>query len=249
MASSRWSQLAKRARGSVRDAASRRGLEITRNSYAKRLGRLMRLLDVDVVLDIGANTGQYGRYLRQIGYDGRILSLEPLSGAFAALQRNAAADASWDVVRAAVSDRPGTLSMNISGNSVSSSTLPMLDAHSCVDPESVYVGSEEVPSLTIDDLVRDHGVDPERSFLKIDVQGYEGVALDGAAQSLPRFRGAALELSLLPLYAGQSLMPANVARMDALGYDLWLVEPGFWDPATSRTLQCDGVFVRRGLLA
>ena len=49
----------------------------------------LRSLGVDVVLDVGANSGQYASRLREAGFDGRIASFEPLSGPFSRLQRSA----------------------------------------------------------------------------------------------------------------------------------------------------------------
>jgi hypothetical protein len=69
--------------------------------------------------------------------------------------------------------------------------------------------------------------------------------LDGAAQTLSRFAGVRTEMSLVPLYEGQALMPDIVSCLDERGFDLWFVERGFTDPRTRRMLQLDGVFFRR----
>jgi hypothetical protein len=102
-----------------------------------------------------------------------------------------------------------------------------------------------VPATTVDDLVARHGLVPEVTLLKIDVQGYERAVLDGAAATLGQFRAVRTELSLVPLYDGQPLLAQMVEYLAGQGLDLWLIEPGFSEPVTRRLLQLDGVFVRR----
>lgn len=237
--------LAQRRRVLFRRAANRLGLDITRHPYGHRLVRMLRLLGTETIVDIGANEGQYARYLRDSGFAGRIVSVEPLARPFQRLARRAAADPDWETVHSAVSDRPGSLTIHVSANSVSSSALPMLAAHARVDPNSTYVDDERVPATTVDRLVEECGIDPSTSLLKIDVQGLESAVLDGASATLVSFAAVELELSLVPLYDEESLMAELVSRMEDARFDLWILEPGFWDVATSRTLQCDGVFVNR----
>jgi FkbM family methyltransferase len=71
---------------------------------------------VDLVVDVGANIGQYGRLLRDWGYDGRILSFEPMRDEYAVLSRVADADGWWETVRSA---DDGELAIHVTGNSLS----------------------------------------------------------------------------------------------------------------------------------
>ena len=69
--------------------------------------------------------------------------------------------------------------------------------------------------------------------------------LAGAAGFLDRIRGLQIEMSLQPLYEGQVLWQEMIAQVEPKGYRLWALVPGFFDPATGRLLQCDGVFFRQ----
>ncbi len=64
---------------------------------------------------------------------------------------------------------------------------------------------------------------------------------------LDRTLAVQLEMSLLPLYEGEVLMPQIYTGMCAKGFDLWDVEPNFRDPATGRLLEFDGIFTRRSV--
>ena len=191
----------------LRAGINRAGFDLHRDHFRSRFVAFLRDRDIDAVLDVGANTGQFGQALRQAKFAGRILSVEPLSAAYEALAARAGSDPRWDTERAAVSDAPGTITMNVSGNSVSSSVLPMLDTHADAAPASRYVSVEEVSATTVDELMRRHRLRAETTLLKIDVQGYEKAVLDGAAATLARIGGVKTELSLVPLYDGRRCSP------------------------------------------
>jgi FkbM family methyltransferase len=229
----------------IRRLVNRSGFDVVRDGFRHRFVFALQQHGVDSVLDIGANVGQFGQELRRAKFAGRILSVEPLGEAYRRLEAGLADDPRWAAERAAVSDRPGTLTMNVAGNSVSSSVLPMRSEHVDAAPGARYVDTEEVVATTVDDLMHRHRLDPASTLLKIDVQGYEKSVLDGAAQTLPEFAAVRTEMSLVPLYDGQALMPEIVAYLDERGFDLWFLERGFTDPHTRRMLQLDGVFFRR----
>lgn len=92
--------------------------------------RLMASEGVDVVLDVGANTGQFAGRIREAGYSGAIVSFEPLGDACLGLRRRAAADPAWEVRRLALGDHDAQATeINVSRNSVSSSLLSMGARH------------------------------------------------------------------------------------------------------------------------
>jgi FkbM family methyltransferase len=234
----------------VRTAAKQMGLELHRyipvHSQAAQLQAMLAFHGVDLVLDVGANTGQFGRELRKhIGYAGRIVSFEPTVAAHRELVSNAKGDPLWEIVeRCAIGATEGVIDINVSANSVSSSVLPMLDSHVSAAPDSNYTSVEKVPLHPLDSLAPKWLRESRSALLKIDTQGFEAEVLKGAEQTLLRVQGLQLELSLVPLYSGQVLMPELMAEIAALGFELWASYPAFCDARSGRLLQVDATFFR-----
>jgi FkbM family methyltransferase len=202
----------------------------------------------DVILDIGANTGQFAQGLRANGYLGHIISFEPLSDAHATLVATAASDPLWDVAeRCAVGASDTRGDINIAGNSYSSSLLPMLDLHRQAAPESAYQGTEPCRIITLDSYIEQTFSDPTTTFgLKIDTQGYEKQVLAGLKRNHDRVKVIVCEMSLAPLYADGPGMSELCHLLAELGYRCVALGPEFEDPRTGELLQANGVFVKRG---
>jgi FkbM family methyltransferase len=200
---------------------------------------------VDLVFDVGANTGQFSSTLLSLGYAGRLVSFEPSSNAHELLSRAATKYPNWRVhPRVAIGDTEGNVVLNVSANSVSSSLLPMLTSHSAVASGSEYVTSERVAVRTLDALAPPYLSDIRMPFLKIDTQGFEWQVLDGATRTLPLLCGVTCELSLVALYDGQRLWKELMSRLEEHNFQLWSLERGFTDKTCGRTLQIDATFFR-----
>lgn len=232
-----------RAKLAVRSVLHRVDLEVSKGAHPNRVARTLRARGIDTVLDVGANVGQFSAMLRSAGFDGRIVSCEPLEAAHRELVRRAARDSKWQPVRTAVGREQGTIEINVSANSFSSSVLDMTDAHLTSAPGSDYIKSETVGLTTVRDLVAEHAITPGRTLLKIDTQGFESEVLAGAGDLLDQFAAVQLELSFVELYAGQQLYDDLYGLMRGHGFRLHILEPGFSD-ASGRLMQCDGLFVR-----
>jgi FkbM family methyltransferase len=229
------------------------GLDVLRYPESDPLHGLNRFLShlaVDLVVDVGANDGGYAVALRRLGYHGHIVSFEPLSEPFARLTARAADDPEWTTVQCALGDREGEEVVHVAGNSeASSSVLPMLAVHVEAAPPSVYHRDETVQMRRLDTTLPGiFEMGGHRTFLKIDVQGYERAVIEG---SDGLFRdgllvGVQAEMSFVPLYEGQMLWRETVGVLESRGYELVSLLPGFTDPRSGRLLQADGVFARRG---
>jgi FkbM family methyltransferase len=216
------------------------------SSEAARLAQQLSVHQIDVVFDVGANTGQFAEYLRDAGFYGRIVSFEPSAAAHSALSKFARRDANWIVApRMALGDHAGTITLHLAGNSASSSVLPMLPSHTSAATESRYIGSETVDLRALDSVSADFITDTERVFLKLDVQGFEHKVLQGAERFLRRVTGIQIELSLVPLYDGDRLFHSMVHDLEERGYEMWSLIPGLVDPGTGRLLQLDAIFFRK----
>ena len=81
-------------KSAIRTAFRKLGLEVHRylpsSSPSAQLVASLRKFDIDLVLDVGANKGQFASEIRQCGYAGRIVSFEPLSQAHGELLRSCA---------------------------------------------------------------------------------------------------------------------------------------------------------------
>lgn len=233
----------------VKDLALKFGVEMNRynpkQSQSARLAKHLRQHNIELVLDVGANDGGYGRHLRKIGYEKDIISFEPLSDAHKLLITSAMGDSRWHVApQMAIGEFDGEITINIAGNSTSSSILNMESQHEDAAPQSRYIGSEQIPIHKLDTFAHPLLLSHSNIFLKIDTQGYEMQVLEGGKNLLNRISGVQVEMSLIPLYHGQRLYLDVIGYLTSLGFELWNVIPGFTDPRTGRMLQMDGVFFR-----
>lgn len=228
----------------LRTVLYRRNLDLVRHPFPVKVATCCEHIGVNTVIDVGANVGQFGSALRSAGFTGRIVSCEPIPDAFRDLSRRVGRDSRWTAVRTAVGAGMGTLEINVAANSYSSSALVVNSTHTSAAPDSRTVATTQAPMTTVAELIAEHDVDPARTLLKIDTQGFEGEVLDGAGPLLDRFGALQLELSLVSLYDGQPLARELTSRIEAAGFDLYILGDGFSDDRTGRTLQYDALFVR-----
>ena len=201
---------------------------------------------MSIVFDVGANEGQWASGLRKWGYAGMIVSFEPLEDACVALGLAARRDSSWAALNVALGAVAERRPLHVAGNSWSSSLLDMQDAHVSAAPESAYVADQDVRVSTLDEVCRGRLRPEARAYLKLDVQGFERAVLRGAQKTLEQVDGIELELSVTPLYRGQTLYREMLDFLETLGFGLVGLSEGFTDPHTGRLLQFDAVFERSG---
>jgi FkbM family methyltransferase len=229
--------------------ARRLGYDLTPRKKAKpleaQLAALLERFAIACVLDVGANAGQYGDTLRAWGYRGRIVSFEPVAAAHARLELRAAADRDWHVApRMALGAKDGEATIEVSADSDMSSILPQTELLRRLSPSSRVVGRERVPIRCLDGLTKEYVKPGERTFLKVDTQGFEAEVLAGARELLPMLQGIQLEMSLVRCYEGERDFRELIDDLARAGFSPWLFLPGYFEHKLARQLQLDGVFMR-----
>jgi FkbM family methyltransferase len=209
--------------------------------------KLMQHHGIDLVLDVGANKGQYAESLLQNGFDGKVISFEPLSSVHAQLTKNAKKYANWMVApRCAVGAEETIIDMNITENLVSSTALKMLDTHLEGAKESRVIGTEKAELKTLNSFYEDYVKGHSSVYLKIDVQGFEREVLKGSSQLFPHLKGVEIEMSMVPLYENQDwLFKEILDEFTSQGFKLMSISPAFTDIKTGQILQCDGIFIKQ----
>jgi FkbM family methyltransferase len=206
----------------------------------------LRLFKAGAVIDLGANEGQYASALRRHGWREPILSIEPIPAVHERLSARAAADPAWMVLPPmAVAAEAGEALLEVSAESDMSSLLPQTPLLRRISPTSALTERLCVRCERLDSL----DLPAVPLFLKLDLQGGEAAALAGATRLMPRLVGLQVEMSLVELYAGEALWRETVDRLEALGFVLHLLIPGYYERKLGRQLQVDGVFYRRDLSA
>lgn len=209
----------------------------------RRLLQYLERNNINIVLDVGANVGQFAQQLYHIGFKGKIISFEPQKEAFNKLQQRANG-INWIAVNCALGEHKSVATINNAANSVSSSLLPILEEHTKVAKKSAYVSTEEIQVSTVDDYLLEHNISAAEVFFKIDTQGFENKVINGAKNSLQHIKALQLEMSVVPLYEGELLFDDMKNKIENYGFSLLSVVSGLANEATGKLLQIDAVFVK-----
>lgn len=196
-----------------------------------------------LVLDVGANRGQFALVAARRFPQAALVCFEPLAKPRETLERALRWHPSLDVIAYAVSTHAGEADFVISRADDSSSLLPMTETQAQHFPGTEATGRTMVRTAPLDELVA-----PERRLrpclLKIDVQGVELDVINGASSVLGVVDSVLVECSFVELYRGQALAGEIVDALHGRGFLLTALCSPVAD-RSGRVLQADLLFERR----
>lgn len=180
----------------------------------------IRQLNIQTIIDIGANKGQFAQKMRRYFPQAQIFAFEPLPLPYQQLQQWG--DRQPNRVRTfnlALGDRVDKLEINSHVLfTASSSLLPTTKL--C---ESLYPMVREQERIIVHQSTLDREMErfarklrPEL-LVKIDVQGYEDRVIRGGEKMLGQAKACILEISLDGLYEGQCQFRDIFPLLDNLG--------------------------------
>jgi FkbM family methyltransferase len=177
---------------------------------------------IDCVLDVGANVGQFGAFLRRNGYRGKITSFEPVKAVFDQLTARARADGNWDTFNFALGASPGRAIINVSKNTKFSSFRKLRESAASFDQSSAVETTESVEVRTLDDVAKSMN---GQMLVKVDTQGFERQVIEGGRATLPRLQGVVLELPVVSLYENSWKLPEAIEFMAGLDFVIAQLQP------------------------
>lgn len=188
--------------------------------WLRQLGALLNEFRIDLVIDGGANTGQYASTLLGFsGYAGEVHSYEPLSQEFGVMKQYESHYAGWKMFNMAIGDVEGESEIVINGEV--SSLLPKTETLDRLTGGAKPERREKVSVRRVDTLYGDVLRDSSRRvMLKLDVQGFEERALRSAGEHLAAFKLIQIELSGVALYKGDVRIPGAISMLEEAGFTL-----------------------------
>jgi len=208
-----------------------------------QLAGIIRRRKIECILDVGANRGQFARYMGLQGVKGTIYSVEPVPAAFAQLADAAGHDDNWHVYNVALSDRSGTASLNVGANDQTSSLLGASSRHG---PQLVeFTGSVNVECRRLDEMLELELLgcfNLEQSLLKMDVQGHELQVLKGLGEKLRILPAAFMETSLVEIYDAEPEFIEISSFLRSFGFAPLTFKGGLHHPDHGYLMQIDVLF-------
>lgn len=212
------------------------------------LSRLFRTQEIDTVFDVGANRGQYYRLLRKgVGFNGTILSFEPISELNQILIEESKEDPRWHVLPFALGDKEQQMEINIMRAKDLSSFLSPVSKHTnrFVD-SNTPTKTELVEIKTLDNIYCElcENYQINKAYLKMDTQGFDLNVVRGGEQVISNFIALQAEACVLPLYENMPDYRTTIHSMNESGFELSAVFPVSIDEKL-RLIEFDCVFVNR----
>lgn len=227
------------------------GLIMTRRANVIPLERLtcsrnnvFNSLDIQFVIDIGANSGQWAKEVRDNGYKGLLLSVEPTREAFSILSASSKKDQNWKTLNCAIDVVAGTRKILISSNEgLSSSFFDLLDDHKKAAPNVELIREELVDTCTLESLIVTHEI--PRIYLKIDTQGSELLVLKSIQEeTFSKIFAIEIEISLVGTYLDGPLIEEIISYLRVRNFRPYRIENGLARPNFGQQVQVDFIFIQ-----
>lgn len=215
-----------------------------RQIHAARLHLLpfLSLLRRGVILDLGANIGDWTAAVLRVEPDAQIIAVEPAPEPLEVLKRRFGNRIT--IESRAVSNKSGSATFHITrGSSVASLHAPHRQTDALYGGSGGWEVKEtlEVETTTVDELAAGRPV----AVLKIDVQGAEREVLAGAAQTLPHTEAVLMEVTFVSHYQGDTTFPGLHEYMTEQGFELVGLSEPFLS-ARNTFLWSDACYQRQG---
>ena len=233
----------------IRGAAKRFGCSISRVGKTNRFQEMEGVLgllrannyDPQLVIDAGANFGQWAHVAETFFPRAEYYLIEPQPICVQALRRWEASDPRIHVQPVAVTTS-GTSAVRMTGTGKGGGSGARVADSATTSPEDI-----QVEATTLDELLAGKVLLEHHAFLKLDLEGHEWWALQGAEQLLPKVEVLLSEVSFYDLNASSRRLFSDLLMFlrerEFELFDFASLSPR---PRDGRLRMGDAVWVHRG---
>lgn len=223
-------------------------------SYALEMKSLIELHDINMVIDVGGNVGQFGAFLRSdIGYTGHIMSFEPNKAAYKELCAKAEKDNKWSAYNMALGRRDSAATLHVpEDSSLGSFFEPNNCSKDIFGSTAVVIEKEKVEvkkSDIIFELMKILDNNLPNILLKLDTQGYDLEVVKGLGDKVKNITLLQSEISVIPIYTGMPTWLESLSYLQSVGFGTIGLYPVSRDNQSFRIIEYDGLFVNDGIAA
>lgn len=219
-------------------------LSLTKYAWDEYIQEALNKYGINIVIDVGANVGQFGSHLRQdLNYRGKIFSFEPLASAFSELERTASGDKEWQIYNFALGSCNCHKTLHAATNSDLSSFLAPHDNLKEIFGEKANDTRDfEVEIRVLADIwdsVIGNIIEEPRVFLKMDTQGYDLEVFKGLGEKKTLVTLLQSELSALPIYDNMPHITEALKFYESSGFELMNLCPVNINHGNLRAIEFD----------
>ncbi len=218
------------------------GYEIHRTDPSGNKFKWLQDFNINTILDIGANTGQFILDIRKFFPMATVYSFEPLKDVYKELNRNSLWDINWVPYDVALGDFNGLTKINRNTIATDSSLLSMTKFYK----ERYFFKTEEweedIRIRRLDDLNLDL---KSELMIKMDVEGFEDKVIKGGETTFKKAKVIFTEVTFQKeRYEGQVLFDDLYEILKEIGFKCYGFYSVRYDPKSGAPSYADTVFVK-----
>jgi len=212
--------------------------------YKKNKFVWLKDLNINTVMDVGANVGQFALEISKVLPNARIYSFEALRSVYGELLKNSKEIKNFKAINVALGNFSGTTKIYRNKYSPSSSVLEMADLHKKVFPHTKETYEGKVVVRRLDDIITEEKLELKpNTLIKLDVQGYEDKVIQGGIGTFKKATVIITEVSFYELYKGQPLFDQIQSQLRKMGFECKGSINASFHPETGLPLFADAIFV------
>jgi FkbM family methyltransferase len=207
-------------------------------------------LDIETVIDIGACTGQFAKFIMNIFPKANLFAFEPLESEYSKMNLNLGNNPKFRAFNIGLGDINGSTDFFINSVSPSSSLLPMENLHKKLYPLTAEQTKCVIKISRLDDFIGEGNLQIKPNLLiKMDVQGAENKVIEGGIGTFRQAKVVISEVSYFNFYKGQPLAKDIINLLSELGFVYCGVFEQFKTEKDNLPLFADVFFIKQDLIS